>query len=328
MLPVVLVTGGAGFIGSHSVDALMSSGNEVVVLDNLSSGRLENIAKWLNDSNFRFVRGDMLDPHGIGEALNGCEVVFHLAANPEVKVGSVKPSVHFRQNVLATYNLLEILRKRGDVKVFVFASSSTVYGEADVPTREDAVLKPISVYGASKLACEALITAYAHSYGFRALIYRLANVVGPRSKHGVIVDFIRKLREKPGELEILGDGTQRKSYLYVTDCVEAFLLGLDKAHGRVDVFNVGSEDQVDVLTIAKIVSEEMELNNVNFRVTGGVDGGRGWVGDVKNMLLDVSKIKGLGWKPRYNSAEAVRLTVKEMLHDGACTQNSFRFEAA
>jgi len=160
------------------------------------------------------------------------------------------------------------------------------------------------------------------------VVKRRAHVVGPRSRHGVIVDFIRKLRENPGELEILGDGTQRKSYLHVTDCVEAFLLGLDKAHGRVDVFNVGSEDQVDVLTIAKIVSEEMELNNVNFRVTGGVDGGRGWVGDVKNMLLDVSKIKGLGWKPRYNSAEAVRLTVKEMLHDGACAQNSFRFEAA
>jgi UDP-glucose 4-epimerase len=315
---LVLVTGGAGFIGSHVVDVLMKRGFEVVVLDDLSSGRLENIAKWLNDSNFRFVRGDMLNPSNVVEALKGCEVVFHLAANPEVRVGSVKPSVHFRQNVLATFNLLEAVRKNGGVKRFVFTSSSTVYGDADVPTREDAVLNPISVYGASKLACEALITAYARSYGFRALIYRLANVVGPRSRHGVIVDFVRKLRENPEELEILGDGTQRKSYLYVDDCVEALLLGLDKADGRAEVFNVGSEDQVDVLTIARIVSEEMGLENVNFRVTGGVDGGRGWVGDVKKMLLDVSKIKGLGWKPKLDSAGAVRLTLKEMLMEYSC----------
>jgi UDP-glucose 4-epimerase len=208
---------------------------------------------------------------------------------------------------------LEALRKNGGVEVFVFTSSSTVYGDADIPTKEDAVLKPISVYGASKLACEALVSAYAHSYGFRALIYRLANVVGPRSKHGVIVDFVRKLRENPRELEILGDGTQRKSYLYVTDCIEALLLGLDRARGVVEVFNVGSRDQVDVLSIARVVVEEMGLEDVDFRITGGVDGGRGWVGDVKDMLLDVSKLKELGWRPRFNSVEAVRLTVKETL---------------
>jgi UDP-glucose 4-epimerase len=215
---------------------------------------------------------------------------------------------------LATFNLLEALRKNGGVEVFVFTSSSTVYGDADIPTKEDAVLKPISVYGASKLACEALVSAYAHSYGFRALIYRLANVVGPRSKHGVIVDFVRKLRENPDELEILGDGTQTKSYLYVTDCIEALLLGLDKARGMVEVFNVGSRDQVDVLAIAKIVAEEMGLDGVRFRITGGVDGGRGWVGDVKNMLLDISKLERLKWKPKLNSAKAVRLAAKEMSH--------------
>ncbi len=309
----VLVTGGAGFIGSHLVDALMSRGCEVVVFDNLSSGKLENLERWVGDSRFSFVRGDLVRVGDVEGVVDTCGVVFHLAANPEVRVGSVEPSVHFRENVLATFNLLEALRKNGGVEVFVFTSSSTVYGDADIPTREDAVLKPISVYGASKLACEALVSAYAHSYGFRALIYRLANVVGPRSKHGVIVDFVRKLRENPRELEILGDGTQRKSYLYVTDCIEALLLGLDRARGVVEVFNVGSRDQVDVLSIARIVAEEIGLGDVDFRITGGVDGGRGWVGDVKDMLLDVSKLKELGWRPRFNSVEAVRLTVKETL---------------
>ena len=309
----VLVTGGAGFIGSHLVDALMSRGFEVVVFDNLSSGRLENVECWVGDSRFSFVRGDLVRFDDVEGVLDDCRVVFHLAANPEVRVGSVEPSVHFRENVLATFNLLEALRKNGGVEVFVFTSSSTVYGEADTPTREDAVLKPISVYGASKLACEALVSAYAYSYGFMALIFRLANVVGSRSRHGVIADFVRKLKENPRELEILGDGSQRKSYVYVDDCVEALLLGLDKACGVVEVFNVGSEDQVDVLSIARIVVEEMGFEDVDFRVTGGVDGGRGWVGDVKDMLLDVSKLKGFGWKPKFDSARVVRLTVKEML---------------
>jgi|YelNatPaOPRAMG01_1025707.scaffolds.fasta_scaffold01541_4 UDP-glucose 4-epimerase len=314
----VFVTGGAGFIGSHLVDALMSRGFKVVVLDNLSSGCLKNVAKWLNNSSFKFVKGDLLKtkPKDIDVLLSGCEAVFHLAANPEVRVGSVRPSVHFRENVLATFNLLEALRRKDWNGTLAFTSSSTVYGEAETPTPESyPLLKPISVYGASKLACEALIMAYASSYGFRALIYRLANVVGNRGKHGVIVDFIRKLRGNPNELEVLGDGTQRKSYIHVADCVEALLLGLDKADGRVEVFNVGSEDQVDVLTIAKIAAEEMGLENVNFRVTGGVDGGRGWIGDVKEMLLNVSKIRGLGWKPKHGSAEAVQLTVKEMLRE-------------
>lgn len=312
-----LVTGGAGFIGSHLVDALMSRGNEVVVLDNLSIGELGNIRRWLGSSNFRFIDGDLSDQTVISDALEGCEVVFHLAANPEVRAGSVNPEVHFQQNVVATYNLLEAARKNGDVKTFIFTSSSTVYGDAKTPTPEDyPSLKPISVYGASKLACEALISAYAHSYGFRAVIYRLANIVGPRSKHGVIIDFIRKLNGNPRELEILGDGTQRKSYLYVADCIEALLLGLDLTSERFEVFNVGSLDQVDVLTIARIVTEEMGLDNVEFKLTGGVDGGRGWVGDVKDMLLEVSRLMELGWKPKHSSAESVRLTVKEMLGKG------------
>lgn len=306
----ILITGGAGFIGSHLVDAFMNRNVNVHVLDNLSNGSRKNIKRWLNNPKFTFIHGDLLNTADIEKVLNQCENVHHLAANPEVRLSSVKPEIHYRQNIKATYNLLEAIRKNGGVKTLTFMSSSTVYGEATkIPTPEDyAPLEPISIYGASKLACEALIIAYANTYGFKTIIFRLANIIGPRSKHGVIYDFIQKLNKNPRELEILGDGTQTKSYLHVKDCIKAILACLEKAKGRVQTFNVGSEDQTNVKTTAKIVTEEMELKNVKFKFTGGVDGGRGWKGDVKNMLLDVKKLKTLGWKPTYSSEEAVKLS--------------------
>jgi len=313
----VLVTGGAGFIGSHLVDKLMEKEACVRIFDNLSSGSLENVGRWLNNRGFEFLKGDLLDKQDTQKAVENCEVVFHLAANPEVRLSSVSPDIHFEQNVVATYNLLEAARKSGTAESFVFTSSSTVYGEASkIPTPEDySPLEPISVYGASKMASEALITAYAHTYGFNAIIYRLANIIGPRSGHGVIPDFIEKLRRNPHELEILGDGTQAKSYLHVDDCVEAMLFGYTKTSRRVEVYNLGSDDRIDVNSIAHIVVEEMGLKNVTFRYTGGVDGGRGWKGDVKHMLLAVDRLKSLGWKPKLNSIEAVTKTVKGMLKE-------------
>jgi len=225
----VLVTGGAGFIGSHLVDALVSRGAEVTILDNLSSGKIDNISHHQGNPNVKFIKGDLLNPQDIEPAVKDCEIIFHLAANPDVRAGSSDLQNHFNQNVMATYNLLEVLRKKSNVEVLAFTSSSTVYGEALTPTPEDyGELKPISVYGATKLACEALISAYAHSYGFRAVIYRLANIVGSRSTHGVIFDFIKKLSENPSQLEILGDGTQKKSYLHVSDCIDAMLLAIEK----------------------------------------------------------------------------------------------------
>jgi UDP-glucose 4-epimerase len=311
----ILITGGAGFIGSHLVDSLMANGHELVVVDNLSSGNMKNIARWIGNPRMKFIELDLLELPETTKVLEDCETVFHLAANPEVRIGSIDPSVHYRQNIQTTFQLLEAVRKSGGVKRLIFTSSSTVYGEAPTPTREDYTSHgPISIYGASKLSCEALITAYARSYGFNALILRLANVVGPRSRHGVIYDFIQKLRRNPRELEILGDGTQRKSYLIVTDCVEALLLGLNN-FGRVDVFNVGSEDQVDIMTIANIVAEEMGLDDVELKVTGGIDGGRGWVGDVKNMLLDISKIRRIGWMPRFSSIESIRMATKALIQE-------------
>lgn len=313
----VFITGGAGFIGSHLVDKLCESDIEVVVYDNLSSGRIENIEKWLKNPEFSFVQGDLLKSGRIlSSSLSGCEVLFHLAANPEVRVGSQNPIIHYEQNVATTFNLLEAIRKVDDVKTFVFTSSSTVYGEPEViPTPEDYVpLKPISVYGASKLASEALIMGYAHTYGFDAVIYRLANMVGLRMQHGVIHDFLNKLMKNPRKLEILGDGTQTKSYLDVEDCIDAMLLGATKHHSKVEIYNVGSEDQVNVKEIADIVCREMNLKGVKYVFTGGVDGGRGWKGDVKVMLLSIDRLKKIGWKPKLNSCEAVRKAVRSLWH--------------
>ena len=305
------MTGGAGFIGSHLVDRLMETGNHVRVIDNLASGSLGNLDRWKDHPDFEFVEGDLLDRDASLEAVEGCRQVFHLAANPEVQANKASPEEHFRQNIEATYSLLEAVAQRREVELFVFASTSTVYGEAAVlPTPEGyGPTKPISMYGASKLACEALISAYASMHGFKAVTYRLANVVGPRSNHGVIWDFVGKLRDSPDELEVLGDGTQSKSYLYIDDCVEGFLRGTESVE-QVAVFNLGSMDRTSVLRIAEIVKEEAGQPEARIRLTGGVDGGRGWKGDVKLMQLDTASLRRLGWAPRYGSEEAVRLTAR------------------
>ncbi|USH00415.1 SDR family NAD(P)-dependent oxidoreductase [Thermococcus argininiproducens] len=312
----ILVTGGAGFIGSHLVDRLMEEGYEVRVLDDLSAGSLENLKKWINHERFEFMQGDMRDLEILKKAVDGVDAVFHLAANPEVRIGSQSPQLLYETNVLITYNLLEAMRERR-IKLLAFTSSSTVYGEAKrIPTPEDyGPLEPISVYGGAKLAAEALISGYAHTFDIKAVVFRLANIIGKRSNHGVIYDFINKLKANPDRLEILGDGTQRKSYLHVSDTIEAMLylfkefLKEDKIY---DAYNIGSEDWITVTEIAEIVSREMGLSP-EFYFTGGVDGGRGWKGDVKIMLLSIEKAKAKGWKPKMNSREAVEKTVRELL---------------
>lgn len=313
----VLVTGGAGFIGSHLVDSLIGRGMKVRVVDNLTSGDLKNIEPWLDDSRFEFFHGDLKDLGTASRSVDGVEAVFHLAANPEVRVAEVNPSIHLHENLLATFNVLEAMRKSGTAGTMVFFSSSTVYGEPqEVPTPEDyGPLLPISVYGASKLGCEALISSYCHTFDMRGLVLRLANVVGGRSRHGVIVDFVRKLRENPRELEILGNGSQSKSYLYIGDLVEAVFVALESfiKGGKFDLYNVGSLDRIDVGHIGEIVCDEMGLEGVRLRLTGGVDGGRGWKGDVKTMLISTTKLQNLGWLPKFNSEEAVRQSCRETL---------------
>ena len=310
-----LVTGGAGFIGSHLVDRLMELGYEVRVLDDLSAGTLDNLKGWLDHERFEFIKGDMRDAEIVKKAVEGVDVVFHLAANPEVRIGSQSPELLYETNVLITYNLLNAVRD-SNVECLVFTSSSTVYGDAEViPTPEDyGPLEPISVYGGAKLAAEALISGYAHTFDFKALIFRLANIIGERSNHGVIYDFINKLKKNPNELEILGDGTQRKSYLHVSDTVEGMLHIFEhfkRSEKTVDFYNLGNDDWITVREIAEIVSEEMGLRP-KFVFTGGVDGGRGWKGDVKFMRLSIEKAKATGWRPKLNSYEAVRRTVREL----------------
>jgi len=294
----------------------MSRGYEIVALDNLSAGKLESIEQWFGNTRFTFLKGDLLDLDTIEKTLEGCDVVFHLAANPDVRIGANDTKIDYEQNVLATYRLLEAMKNSKSCKNIVFTSSSTIYGDAKtIPTPEDyGPLRPISLYGASKLASEALISGYSHLFNFRGILCRLANIVGPNSTHGVIYDFIRNLRRNRKTLQILGDGTQNKSYLYVDDCVEAILTVAERAQDQVEIFNVGSDDMIDVLAIAEIVADEMDLKEVKMLLTREISDGRGWKGDVRRMLLDISKINKLGWKPKWNSHQAVRLTVKGMLH--------------
>ncbi|MBS7612406.1 SDR family NAD(P)-dependent oxidoreductase [Candidatus Bathyarchaeota archaeon] len=313
-----LVTGGAGFIGSHIVDRLMNDGYSVIVVDDLSSGHLENVKPWLVDSKFRFVKCDLKEPTGWAEYFEGVDVVFHYAANPEVRVSVAEPRVHFDGNLQATFNVLEACRLF-KVPLLLFASTSTVYGDAmQIPTLEDYTpLKPISVYGAIKLACETLISTYSRLYGLKSLMLRYANVVGPRMRHGVVVDFVGKLKVDPRRLEILGDGSQRKSYLYVEDAVEATLKALDylmASDGSIEVFNVGSEDWISVREIADIVVEAMGLRGVEYVYKPATSDGKGWLGDVKYMLLDISRLKkATDWRPRLKSREAVWKTVESIL---------------
>ena len=318
----ILITGGCGFIGSHLCENLYKKGHRLRILDNFSSGSRKNIEHLLkrdaSKGHIQLFEGDCTNSLDVKNALKNVDVTFHLAANPEVQLDICDPKTCFHENVYATYTLLEELRNNPTIHTILFASTSTVYGDAEVvPTPEDyAPLKPISLYGACKLSSEAIITAYAYNYNKNAIILRLANIIGARSQHGVTFDFVKKLKKDPSNLEILGDGTQTKSYLYIDDCIDAIETAWKTTRtqgNRVETYNIGSENQIAVNRIAEIIIEEMCLKNVNISYTGGVDGGRGWKGDVKNMFLDIAKLTAKGWKPKLNSDEAVRKTTKEII---------------
>ncbi|MFC1931497.1 NAD-dependent epimerase/dehydratase family protein [Chloroflexota bacterium] len=306
----IFVTGGAGFIGSHLVDRLVSMG-KVTVYDNLSSGKKEFIKHHLGGNNFTFVQADLLDFSTLSEAMRSHGVVFHLAANPEARWGIQNTRLDLEQETLATYNVLEAMRVN-EIEQIIFASSGTIYGETPVvPLPEDyGPALPISLYGAGKLASEGLISAFCGTFAMRAWIFRFANVVGKRTTHGVIFDFIRKLKQNHAELEILGDGNQRKPYLHVADCIEGVLFGFQNSTDRVNVFNLGCSSATDVNTIARMLVEEMGLEGVAFKHTGG---DRGWPGDVPQVRLNVEKMSKLGWRARYTSDEAVRKAIREIL---------------
>lgn len=307
------ITGGAGFIGSQLVDRLAADGWQMTVYDDLSSGKKEFLKKHIDKEYFRFVKADLLDARKLNKYIAGHDAVFHMAANPDIRHGIKHTDLDLKQNTIVTYNVLESMRSAG-IKDIIFASSSAIYGEPKIlPTPEDyGPLYPISLYGAGKLACEALCTAFAHTFNMKCWIFRFANIVGGRGTHGLIFDFIKKLKKNPRELEILGDGKQTKSYLLVDDCVDAMLHVYVKSREQFNVFNLGSDSRIDITEIAKILVQKMGIPDAKFRFTGGE---RGWPGDVPQMSLAVEKLNRLGWKSKYNARQAVEIAIERMLSE-------------
>jgi UDP-glucose 4-epimerase len=301
-----LVTGCAGFIGSNLVDRLLGEGYDVVGFDNFSTGREAFLKHALSNTRFRLIRGDALDADHLGSAMRGAELVFHLAANADVRGGIDHPQKDLEQNTIVTFNVLEAMRAN-DVRRIAFASSGSIYGEPDIfPTPEDAPFPTqTSLYGASKLAGEGLIQAYCAGFGFQAYLFRLVSILGERYTHGHVVDFLASLRRNPHELRVLGDGKQRKSYLYVQDCLDAMLIAVEKAGAKVNIFNLGTDEWCRVDDSLDWICQHLGVSPR--RIYSG--GARGWVGDAPFIYLDCSRIRALGWRPRLSIRDSVIRTV-------------------
>jgi UDP-glucose 4-epimerase len=307
-----LVTGGAGFIGSHIVDELVRGGGEVVVYDDFRTGFKRYLEWALSAGRCSIVEGDILDRAKLTAAMRGVDAVFHLAANADVRGGAANTRIDLEQNVLGTVSVLEAMRLTGASQL-VFTSSATVYGEPErYPTPEDYAGLQTSVYGASKLAAEAYIQAFGEYFGIRSHVFRFVSWIGERYSHGVVYDFVRKLMSNPKQLEILGDGHQRKSYLHVEDGVRGVFLALDKFTEVKNIVNLGHEEIVAVTEVARIVCDEMGLNHVAFDFTGGR---RGWLGDSPVVLLDIAKMKRAGFRPEIGVEEGIRRTARYLLEN-------------
>lgn len=302
----VFVTGAAGFVGSHLVDRMLADGHSVTGYDNLSTGRMEFLADAGRNDRFTLVRGDLLDTEALRRAIADSDLVFHMAANADVRFGLEHPRRDLEQNTIATFNVLEAMREHG-VRTIAFASTGSVYGEATViPTPEDAPF-PIqtSLYGASKLASEGLIAAYAEGYGMRGFIFRFVSLLGERYTHGHVFDFTQRLLADPSRLHILGNGKQRKSYLYVGDCVEAIMTALESVDAKVKIFNLGTDEYCRVDDSVGWISNR--LGAVPERSYSG--GERGWIGDNPFIFLDTKRIRSLGWVPKLSIRQGIERTV-------------------
>ncbi len=305
------VIGGAGFIGSHLVDRLVERG-PVTVYDNLSVGHRAFIAEHLESGRARLVVADALELDRLCEALRGHDAVFHLAANPEARWGLERTRLDLDQGTIATYHALEAARL-GGVERFVLSSSGTVYGNTERLCAEgDLGELPISLYGASKLAGEAMVSAFVECFDLRAWIYRFGNVVGPRGTHGAALDFFRKLQKSPSELEVLGDGRQAKPYLHVSDCVDGMLYGLDRASAPLNVFNLAPPDVTSVRRIAELCVAASPYPDARIRYAGGR---QGWPGDVPRSRMDPEKMAALGWQVRLSSDQAVGRAIGELARE-------------
>ena len=303
----IFVTGACGFIGSNLVDRLLKEGYKVVGWDNYSTGRIEFLNNALNNPNFTLIEGDNLNVSALSEAMIGCDVVFHLAANADVRFGLNHPSKDLNQNTIATFNVLQAMKEQG-IKKIIFSSTGSVYGESiTIPTPENASF-PIqtSLYGASKVACEALIQAYSEGYGFESYIFRFVSILGERYTHGHIFDFYKQLMEHPEYLNVLGDGTQRKSYLYVKDCVDAMLHVLTlNTETKVNIYNLGTNEYVQVNDSVRFIIDYLNLNP-EIKYSGG---NKGWIGDNPFIFLDTSKIRNTGWNPKLTIKQGVISTL-------------------
>jgi UDP-glucose 4-epimerase len=301
------VTGGAGFIGSNLVDRLLQTGHTVVAYDNFSTGQERFLEPALASPRFKLARGDTLDLDGLTQAMRGAECVFHLAANADVRFGTQHPRKDLEQNTLATFNVLEAMRHSSNRRI-AFASTGSVYGEPEIfPTPETAPFpKQTSLYGASKLAGEGLIQAYCEGFGFQGYIFRFVSILGERYSHGHVFDFYRSLRANPDRLRVLGNGHQRKSYLYVQDCIDAMLLALEKAQDRVNIFNLGADEYCQVNDSIRWITEHLGLKP-ELEYAGGE---RGWTGDSPFIFLDCRKIRALGWSPRLTIQQGVIRTLE------------------
>jgi len=307
-----LITGGAGFIGLHLTDFFLKKGHEIVVIDNLSWGRKQFIEHNFDNSRFTFLKIDLLDTKNLEKQLpSDIDIVYHLAANSDIMRGAIDPSIDFKNTSIATFNLLNTMRKKG-IKKILFTSGSGVYGDVGHTYSSESFgpLLPISIYGAAKLSAEAMISAFVNLYDMQAWILRPANIIGPRATHGVIIDFINRLKQNPTKLKIFGNGKQSKSYLYITDFIDAINLIKNKSKDSINIFNLASDTFITVNEIAELVIREMNLQHV--KVIRGKEN-RGWNGDVPVVRLCNTKLKKLGWKSKYTSKQAVVKTIRILL---------------
>jgi UDP-glucose 4-epimerase len=304
------VTGAAGFIASNLVDRLLAAGHSVVGYDNFSTGRRRFIEGALKSPTFRLIEADLLNTEALGAAIAGCDMVFHFAANADVRFGTHHPFKDIEQNLIATYNVLEAMRVHGITKI-AFSSTGSVYGEATVfPTPEDAPF-PVqtSLYGNSKVAAEGLISSYCEGFGFQGFIFRFVSILGERYTHGHIFDFYQKLLADPSKLEVLGNGKQRKSYLYVQDCIDAILIAVERAPDRVNIFNLGQDEYCEVNQSIGWICGRLGLQP-RLDYTGGE---RGWIGDNPFIFLDCSRMRALGWAPKISINAGVVATLEYLI---------------
>ena len=299
----VLVLGGAGFIGSHLTERLVQDGASVTVFDNLQTGRMANLAGVSGNPALRFIQAEVRDRKKVEQHVRGQDVIFHFCDDSDIRSAAAHPDTYVEQNIVGLFYVLEAMRKNG-IRIILFPSSTTVFGEmANPPASEShGPMIPLNLYGGAKLAAEGLISAWAHTYDFRALVFRFVGIIGGRMDHGVVHDFVRKLQRDRGRLEILGDGTQRRSFVLVDDCVEAMLFALGKTSKNYNLVHIGNGDEISIAGTAEVIFEAMQLQGVKIHYTGGRVG---WKGDVASNFICTETLTALGWKPRHSSRQAV-----------------------